>query len=152
LGADHLDGRVDADGGQGASEIVADVPEVAELPEIREPEEARDEVDRVRGYTVGQRLTVEWIPPAAAMISPVMARDASDARNTTTSATSSGVDRRRVGIRPSTASATPGLARFSRHIAVSTTPGATEFARMPRGPYSIARARVMPSSAALVAA
>ncbi len=81
-----------------------------------------------------------------------MAREASDARNTTTSATSSGVDRRRVGITSSTASATPGFARFSFHITVSTTPGATLLARMPCGPYSIAMARVMPSRAALVAA
>ena len=46
-----------------------------------------------------------------------------------------GRDRRRA---PS--SVTPGLARFSRHISVCTTPGATALARMPRGPYSIASA------------
>ena len=56
------------------------------------------------------------------------------------------------GSRPSTASATPGCSRFSRHIAVSTTPGATVLNRMPRGPNSIANDRVIPSRAALLAA
>jgi hypothetical protein len=42
---------------------------------------------------------VAWMPPSAEVTSPVMERAASEARKTTTSATSSGFERRRVGIR-----------------------------------------------------
>src|SRR5215208_5116349 len=92
------------------------------------------------------------MPPSADSVSPVIALDASDARNSTTLATSLGSVSRRVGITPVTDSSTPGLARFSRHISVCTTPGATALARMPTGPYSIAQARVIPSTADLLAA
>src|SRR5207248_3003452 len=74
------------------------------------------------------------------------------ARKTMTSAMSSGVAQRRSGVCRSTPSTTPGTVLFLAHSAVSTTPGATEFTRMPDGPSSIASDRVAASSAPFDAA
>ena len=60
-----------------------------------------------------------------------------------TSATSSGVPSRRIGICSSTIFSVPG-----DRIAVSISPGAMALTRMPRGPKSCAISRVSAASAA----
>src|SRR5947209_20518239 len=89
------------------------------------------------------------MPPSAEMVSPVTNREASEARNTITSAMSSGVAQRRSGVWASTASMTPGTALFFSHRAVSTTPGATALTLIPAGPSSMARDLVAASMAPL---
>ena len=92
------------------------------------------------------------MPASAEIVCPVTELAASETRNATTSAISSGSTRRRSGVTAPSDSSTPSIANSRRHISVATTPGATALERIPAGPYSIAVARVMPSSAALVAA
>ena len=91
-------------------------------------------------------------PPETTSRSPVIQRDSSEARNTATPAMSSGWPKR-----PSGVSAT---IRFSKSLpmmpalcvpSVSTPPGAMALTRILRGPSSLARSRVIASSAPLVA-
>ena len=63
------------------------------------------------------------MPPSAEIVSPVTKRAASDARNTTTGAMSSGFAHRRSGVCASICSTTPGIALLRAQSAVSTTPG-----------------------------
>src|SRR5689334_15180510 len=81
------------------------------------------------------------LPPSTTIDRPVMYRAPSDARNATSSATSSGVPGLPTGVfRPPSISA-------GDDDPVSIQPGATELTVTPCGPVSIASARVSPSIA-----
>ena len=82
-------------------------------------------------------------PPSTCSTSPVMYEAPGEARKATAAATSSGVPKRRSGIRPRISSA--ATSRMARVIALSMTPGATALTRMPLDASSTARARVNPS-------
>src|SRR6202161_4343349 len=90
-------------------------------------------------------------PPSTGMLAPVIQRALSDAKNATTSATSSGLPIRfsacipRVTSRPASV-----LAKFD--MSVSITPGATALTRMPCGPRMAAQFLTKVSSAPLVEA
>src|SRR6266852_250077 len=77
-------------------------------------------------------------PPSTAMTSPVIQRDASEARNSTTEATSSGWPMRLSDCIPITV-ARPASVLVKFDMSVSITPGATGLTRMPRGPSADAR-------------
>src|SRR5450756_2774351 len=68
---------------------------------------------------------VRAIPPSTEIVSPVTNRAASEARNTMTSAMSSGVAHLRSGVWFSIVPTTPAMTLLLAHSAVSTTPGAT---------------------------
>src|SRR5690606_19658953 len=90
----------------------------------------------------GSGLRLSCRPPSTGMIAPVMNAEASEARNATTSATSSGVPARpsRVGGAPSSPQLLPpSVAKVDD---VLTTPGATALTRTPHGPSSTASALV----------
>ena len=98
------------------------------------------------------RSSVRAIPPSAEIVSPVTNRAASEARNTMTSAMSSGVAHLRSGVWCSIVSITPATVLLFAHRAVSTTPGATEFTLIPDGPSSMANDLVAASMAPFEAA
>src|SRR5580704_388426 len=77
-------------------------------------------------------------PPSTAMTSPVIQRDASEARNSMTEATSSGWPMRLSDCIPITV-ALPASVLVKFDMSVSITPGATALTRMPRGPSAEAR-------------
>src|SRR6202030_4008485 len=90
-------------------------------------------------------------PPSTGILAPVIQRALSEAKNTTTSATSSDLPIRfsacilRVASRPASV-----LVKFD--MSVSITPGATAFTRMPSGPRMAAQFFTSVSNAPLVAA
>jgi len=89
-------------------------------------------------------------PPSTGMLAPVIQRAPSDARNATTSATSSGLPIRFKAYIPS-ATFRPTSVFVKLDISVSITPGAIALTRMPRGPRIAAQFFTSVSRAALVA-
>src|ERR1700676_976472 len=89
-------------------------------------------------------------PPSTGILAPVIQRAASDAKNATTSATSSGLPIRFSACMPSVISR-PASVFVKFDMSVSITPGATAFTRTPRGPRMAAQFLTRVSSAPLVA-
>src|ERR1700683_548117 len=89
-------------------------------------------------------------PPSTGMLAPVIQRAASEARNATTSATSSGLPIRFRACIPS-ATLRPASVFVKLDISVSITPGATALTRMPRGPRIAAQFFTSVSRAPFVA-
>jgi hypothetical protein len=81
---------------------------------------------------------------------PVTNRLSSEAREETTSATSSGAPRRPRAVWLSRRRTVSAFCRTAALPSVAIQPGATAFTVMPRGPSSAAKARVIASIAALV--
>src|SRR5712691_1486580 len=79
------------------------------------------------------RFPQSFDPPSTGILAPVIQRAASDARNATTSATSSGLPIR-FNACISSATSRPASVFVKFDISVSITPGATAFTRMPCGP------------------
>src|SRR6266478_2271829 len=97
------------------------------------------------------RIPQSFDPPSTGILAPVIQRAASDARNATTSATSSGLPIRFNACIPSVTSRPASVfAKFD--ISVSITPGATAFTRIPRGPRMAAQCLTRVSIAPLVEA
>src|SRR4029077_10649083 len=96
-------------------------------------------------------VSYNFDPPSTGMLAPVIHRAASDARNATTSATSSGLPIRFSACIPSVMSR-PASVFVKLDMSVSITPGATAFTRMPFGPRMAAQFLTKVSSAPLVAA
>src|ERR1700721_1445574 len=90
-------------------------------------------------------------PPSTGMLAPVIQRAASDARNATTSATSSGLPIRFRACIPS-ATRRPPAVLVKLDMSVSITPGATAFTRIPWGPRMAAQFLTRVSNAPLVEA
>ncbi len=86
------------------------------------------------------------------MTCPVIQRAASEARNATTSATSSGLPSRSSAVVPAMSSARPGASKDVPLVAVRVAPGATAFTVIPRAPSSLANVRLMVSTAPFVMA
>src|SRR6476646_2147621 len=96
-------------------------------------------------------LSQSFDPPSTGILAPVIQRAASDTRNATTSATSSGLPIRFKACIPSATSRPPSVfAKFD--MSVSITPGATAFTRMPLGPRMAAQFLTRVSKAPLVEA
>src|SRR6476660_1322961 len=94
-------------------------------------------------------VSYNFDPPSTGMLAPVIQRAASDARNATTSATSSGLPIRFNACIPSVISRPASVfAKFD--ISVSITPGAIAFTRIPCGPRMAAQFLTRVSSAPLV--
>src|ERR1700731_1687286 len=96
-------------------------------------------------------LSHSFDPPSTGILAPVIHRAASDARNATTSATSSGLPIRFNACIPSVTSR-PASVFVKFDISVSIAPGATALTRMPRGPRMAAQFLTRVSNAALVEA
>src|ERR1700722_12337463 len=90
-------------------------------------------------------------PPSTGILAPVIQRAASDARNATTSATSSGLPTRFNACIPRAASR-PASVFVKFDISVSITPGAIAFTRIPCGPRMAAQFLTRVSKAPLVEA
>jgi hypothetical protein len=96
-------------------------------------------------------MSQSFDPPSTGMLAPVIQRAASEAKNATTSATSSGLPIRFNACIPNVTSRPASVfAKFD--ISVSITPGATAFTRMPRGPRIAAQCLTRVSIAPLVEA
>src|SRR6516225_409970 len=91
-------------------------------------------------------------PPPTGSTSPVIQPESSDARKTATFAMSSTAPTRPNGVRATIVSLKlPSEVPAARVPSVSTSPGASEFTRIFRGPSSSASLRVITSTAPLVA-
>lgn len=91
-------------------------------------------------------------PPLASMTWPVIQRAESETRNATTSAMSPASPNRSSAVDPAMRSASPGAAKYEPLVAVRVAPGATAFTVIPRGPSSLARVRLIVSTAPFVMA
>src|ERR1700730_7261253 len=90
-------------------------------------------------------------PPSTGILAPVIQRALSEAKNATTSATSSGLPIRFSACIPRVASR-PASVFVKFDISVSITPGATALTRIPRGPRMAAQFLTRVSNAPLVEA
>src|SRR5882724_2380643 len=88
-------------------------------------------------------------PPSTGILAPVIQRALSEAKNATTSATSSGLPIRFSTCIPRVASR-PASVFVKFDMSVSITPGATAFTRIPRGPRMAAQFLTRVSNAPLV--
>src|SRR5436853_6163015 len=96
-------------------------------------------------------ISYSFEPPSTGILAPVIQRALSEAKNATTSDTSSGLPIRLSACIPRAASRPASvLAKFD--ISVSITPGATAFTRMPCGPRMAAQFLTKVSNAPLVEA
>src|SRR5882672_8621297 len=106
---------------------------------------------RLRLHCAPHGTGYSFEPPSTGILAPVIQRAASDARNATTSATSSGLPIRFNACIPSVTSRPASLfAKFD--MSVSITPGATAFTRIPWGPRMAAQFLTRVSNAPLVEA
>src|SRR5439155_469759 len=114
----------------------------------------RDRIDGDERRQSGgsKRPSVAVQPPSTKMQAPVTYELASEQRNTTVVAISSGRAHRRSTLRSAYALYHSGFDLIGAVSGVSTTPGAMAFARTPRGPSSAASARRSWTIPAFVAA
>src|SRR6266446_646064 len=96
-------------------------------------------------------ISYSFEPPSTGILAPVIQRALSEAKNATTSATSSGLPIRFSACIPRVASR-PASVLVKVDMSVSITPGATAFTRIPRGPRIAAQFLTRVSIAPLVAA
>src|SRR6266702_3686710 len=96
-------------------------------------------------------ISYSFEPPSTGILAPVIQRALSEAKNATTSATSSGLPIRFRACIPRAASR-PASVLVKSARSVSLTPGATAFSRIPRGPRMAAQFLTSFSNAPLVEA
>src|SRR5438552_2898055 len=121
------------------------------------PKTDRDVIDSLAAQFLGAAIAYHHAlpalsPPSTNRVCPVTKRAASDARNRTTSATSSGMPIRLSGVLSIVACTRSGCwSMYSFVSGVSMMPGPTALTVTPRGPHSMARLLTRPDRPAFVA-